>query len=339
MKNKKTKIIAIIGVCILLGSGILGAIANMGGFSSLKSSGDTVGKGMSESEQDVFVEELATMNEYSFYPADLESRVKPQIKSLNKDNSTKAIRELVRSMQDVSDYYTQLLYFMGPEIEHTKGIDGIENPFDDRDKISNKFVNGYFEEILRQHLIVKPTDGSMYIEPDVNYVLEEYGDYTHGDYKDYLNIVAKQQTEAIFDEVKEMYVVERIMEDIQTIDNSRDRWEEGPFAEDFLEIEQRMYEILFSVSHGTFFDESLSEDTEELPTYTFKKEVREKLESFILNNKDAELTKEIEAYLKVLKEENFELNEKVESYLSNMMEDKFAVNIEMPDESEENLNE
>lgn len=339
MKKRTKKIFAVSAISVMLLSGLATGI---GYISYNKDSSSSVSKNttkpVSKEEQKSLVDEIIKMVNMGYRPSEIEPKVKKYIDELDKESSTRMVREFMESINSASNYFAQVLYFMGPEMEYAKEVDQVENPAKNVNDLSSDFVKGYLKEAKRQHLVLKPLSGHYYIEPNAKYVLDEYGSYIHGDYKDFLNLAVKQQTDPIFDEEKEMYNVARLKEDLESIALSRDRWSEGGYAEDFKGMEKLLYETLFSVNHTTFFDlkiENEGTDKEEY-IYTLKDDIRKELESLILQNSETTLSKETEEYLNVLKDNNYQLNDKVEAYLEDFFEEKFDLATQEEGEVEEN---
>lgn len=283
-------------------------------------------KKLTEEEQEELIVELKDMVAEGYKPTEIEKKLTEILPLLDEEHSTRAVREFMNSIEETSMYFGQLLYTLGGELFYSISVDGIEDPVKEHDKLSNRLAKGYIEEMLRQYLKVRFIDSFLYIEPDARYVLDRFGKYTKGDYKDYLNLLAKQMEEPIFDDEKEMYDVDRLAEDLLYIENARDRWEDGEFAQDWLELERQLYEAFFAYSHATFFDEEIENEgtDEESYKYILKPEIREKYEQIMLSNKDTQLAKDIEAFLGVLDETNNVVNDKVDEYLTKAIDDRFG---------------
>lgn len=314
-------------IAIMVLSGIATGVGYLSGGSSGGATNNNSSKSSSKVDPDSFVDEITEMVDSGYRPTEIEPRIKENIEDLDKDSSTKVVREFMTSINSVSNYFGQLLYFMGAELEYTKEVDNIEDLIKNADKISNNIAKGFLKEAERQYLIIKSLNGYYYIEPDAKYVLDEYGSYIHGVYKEYLNLAVKQQTDPIFDEEKEMYNVSRLKEDLESIELSRDRWSESDYAEDFTGMEQMLYEALFGVSHTTFFDLEIKNEGEENEEYiyTLKDEIREEFESLILENNETPLTKEMEEYLNILKKNKYKLNDEANEYVEKLLDKKFNV--------------
>jgi hypothetical protein len=338
MKKNTKKIAAVSGIAILLISGLATGVGYLNANNESDSTKKVSSSGeLSAEKQTAIVEKIVSMSDSGYRPTEIEKELRKNIEQLEKENSTRLVREFMSSIQSTSSYFSQLLYVMGSELEYVKLVDEIKDPLKDKNKISSKLVTGFIDEIERQYLNFKPMDGYYYIEPDASYVLKKYGEYIHGDYKDYLNLSAKQQTEPIFDQEKGMYVIDRVEEDLAYINNSRDRWSDGEYAEDFKDMEVMLYETLFSVNHATFFDltiENKDKENEEY-IYTLKDEIRKKYETIILETSDKTLAKELEEFLNVLKENDYQLNDKVEAFLEEMFTEKFESSIKPETNTEE----
>lgn len=283
-------------------------------------------KKLSEDEQEELVEDLENMIYEGYRPTEIEKELDEILPKLDKKHSTKAVRNFMYSIEEISVYFGELLNdFLGGEVFYSLAVDEIDDPIKDIDKLSNRLAKGYLEEMLRQYLLVQFNNKYFYIEPDAKYVLEKYGKYTEGDYKDYLNLLAKQIDEPIFDHDKETYIIERLAENLLYIENARDRWENGDFAQDWLGLERQLYEAFFAYSHALFFDEEIENEgtDEEYYTYTLKPEIREKYEEIMLSNKDTQLAKDIEELLEILDETNNVINEKVDEHLNKKIKKKF----------------
>lgn len=248
------------------------------------------------------------------------------IDQLDKKHSTQAVHEFMSSVDSARSYFNNLLYVMGSELEYTKLTDDILEPIKEPTKLSNQLAKGFINEVKRQHLHLLQGDGYYRIETDANYILNKYGKYIKGDFKEYMNLAAQQQTEPIFDKKTAMYNLDRIRDYLVLIENSRDRWSEGDYAEDFTNMEISLYEAMFSVSHATFFDRKVeNEGTDnETWTYTLKNDIRKQYEQLIEKNGDMPFAKELGDFMKVLKENNYELNDKVDSFLKDLFTKKFG---------------
>ena len=340
MKISTKKAVSIVTISVLLLSGIATGAGYLlyGSNNSNETSTEKKGK-LTEAEQQEFVQRIEDMRNSGERPTEIEKELQANIDRLDKEHSTKAVREFMKSIEDTSSYFYQLLYVMGPELEYTKSVDNVKNPVEDIDKISNEFAKGYIQEMKRQFMYVFSGDGYYYLEPDATYVLDNYGKYLHGDYKDYINLSAKQQTEPIFDSVNSRYNLDRVRDDLVYIDNSRDRWSGGDYEEDFKQMERELYEVMFGVSHGTFYDlnvENNGEENEEW-TYTLKDEIRKKYEDIVKEDNDMPFAKDLKEFLDVLKEHDYQYNEEIDSFLADMFAEKFGLGSEeqTEDSSEE----
>jgi len=292
-------------------------------------------KTLSEEKQEEFLTKLTEMKEVGYRPTEMEAEIKKNISQLDKEHSTKAIRELMTVIDESRFYFQGLLYFMGNELAYSQVVDKVDNPVQEADKITNEFAKGFIKEVQRQHVNVTMGNSYYYFEPDAAYILEQYGDYIHGDYKELINLMAKQQTDPIYDSEKEIYKLERIREDLVYLENGKERWMDGEYAEDFQSIEKELYEILFGTSHMTFYDitkENEGTDQEEW-TYTLKKDVREQYEDIISKYGDMSFAKELQEFLGLLKKNDYILNEDIKSFIEDLMEKKFGKTTESKDES------
>lgn len=330
MKKKTQKRITISMLSVLLVSGVAGGVATQ--MQHVQSNSTSTKQKQIPSNQKVSVEaqkdilsKLEKAGTSGFYPSEFEESLKQALPKLDKKYATKAVRAFMNNIELTSDYYTELLYFMNPEIEHAKALDGIDDPVKDSKKITNKFAKGFLDEAKTQHLVLNPTGDLLYIESDANYVLEKYGSYVQGDYKDYLNLLAKEQTDPIFDTKTQTYKLKRLKEDLHYIENSRSIWEKGAFADDFKELEEKLYGLFFSKTQGTFFDSKVVNEGKENEdiTYTLKDEAKKDYEAFIQEDKDNPLSKDIESYLKVLKKNKYQITDEVDQYMEKLFTEKF----------------
>jgi hypothetical protein len=282
-------------------------------------------KPLSGKEQDKVVEDLKTMVQDGYRPTEVEKKLKQSIGSLDDKHSTRAVREFMNAIKNTSEYFGQLLDTLGGEIQYSQAVDGVKDPVKDMKKLSNKLAKGYLAEMNRQHLLVKYVDSSFYIDPDAQYVLDHYGKYVTGDYKDYINLLAKEQSDPIFDDKSGIYNIDRLAEDLLYIENARDRWEKGEFAQDWSDLERSLYEIFFASSHATFFNEKIEHKgtDKETYTYTLKPEIRKKYEEIMLSNKGTDLAKDIEGLLNILDKTHNVVNDKVDKYISDLIKKRF----------------
>ena len=293
-------------------------------------------------DEEHMVDELSQLMNEGYRPAEIEKYIDENGEDISDETLTQMVRELMKSMEVSSDYFAQLLYVMENELAYTLAVDEVENLYDNTDELTNEFAKGYLEEMKRNHVQLNRQETSLSIEPDTEYVVNKYGERLTGVYKEYIQLSASQQTDPIFDEEKEMYKPERLRDLIVEIDASRNRWEGTVYEEDFIDLEIQFYQTLFGVNQGTFFDEEIVNEGEEDETftYTMKPEIIEIYESFILDNKDLELSKELKAYIDVLEENDREINEQVMDYLEDFFTSKYPELNEMPEaELEEDTHE
>lgn len=284
--------------------------------------------------------EIITMNENGYKPAEIEKRIDELVGEVDKETATKMIRELMESMELAASYFSQMLYVMESELIYASAIDESEALIENKDDLTNELAKGYLNEMERQKLIVKDINGSFFIEPDSASVLEKYGKQLTGVFKDYVNITASQQTDPIFDEEKGEYYPEKIRDLIVELDLSRDRWELSEFASDFETLETFYYGLIFGLTQGTFFDTNVeNEGTEdEEVTYILKDKVLEAYESIILEDKNLELSKRLAAYVEVLKDNDYEMNDDVLEFLEKQLsEEPIELNEEVEDVVEEEV--
>lgn len=330
MKKKTKKSFLLIMILVIVLSGLASGLAYLTNGTPSNPVGKTEEdktntNKLSEEEQEAFVNEITSLMDEGLRPTEIELEIEKKINQLNKEMATKVIREYVISLDAMSNYYGDLIYVLGPELEYTKEVDQIENIVEDTKKLSNLFAKGFLDEAKRQHLVITSLNGYYYIQPDTNYVLNKYGAYIVGDYKEFLNLAAKQITDPLFDNEKEMYSVKRLKQDLEAIELSRDRWSEGDYAEDYQGMEKMLYEALFGLNHTTFFDLEVKNDGEENEDYIykFKPEVRKSFESLILENNETKISKEMDTYLNVLEENDDILNTEVQKYLETFFHEKF----------------
>lgn len=328
MKKKTKKVIlfliVILGVFALLVSMLPTGVLNFTQSQEEKGA-EIQTKTLTDNKQDEVVADLQTMASDGYRPTEIEQKLKQSIASLDKEHSTRAVREFMNAIEETGEYFGQLLSSLSGEIQYALAVDGIKDPVKDRDKLSNELAKGYLAEMARQYLLVRYVDSYFYIEPDAQYVLNKYGKYVAGDYKDYLNLVAKEQSDPIFDDKAGMYDLDRLAEDLLFIENARDRWKNGEFVQDWSELERNLFESFFPYSHATFLDEKIENKgtDNESYTYTLKPSIRKKYEEIMLSNKDSRLAKDIEGFLAVLDETDNVVNDKVDNYLSDLIEKRF----------------
>lgn len=326
MKKKTKKVLAVSATGLIVLSGVGGSIQYLHSNGGNNTEKVASAKKMTAEEKEAAVNQIVQMDKSGYRPTEIEKELRKSIDQLNKEQSTKVVREFMNSINSTSSYFAEMLNVMGPELDYAKLTDKIDNLVTDQDKISSHLVSGFMDEINRQHLSMQLRGDGYYIQPDANYVLRKYGSYVQGDYKDYLNLEAKQQTDPLFDDKKQMYDINRVKEDLEYIDNSRDRWSKGDYADDFKEMELNLYEIMFSVNHSTFFNMKVENQGKENETYTYtlKDDIKKKYEGIIQENPNSTLSKELDSFLKVLKDNKYQLNDKVDDYLKDMFNKKFG---------------
>lgn len=290
---------------------------------------------LSAEEQEQFVEKLQSMLEEGYKPTEIDAELSKKVSSLDEEHSTLAVRTLMKSIEDMSMYFGQMLFYLGNEIEYAQMVDQVKDPVKDKDKLSNEFIKGYFKEIERQFLKPKVLEGYLYIEPDAQYILDKYGTRIGDIYKDYLNLVAHQQKNPLIDTEKGRYDLERVAEDLLAIDNARNRWENTEFHDDWQNLERNLYEAFFSYSHATFFEEKILNEGEENESYTYflNEEVRKQYEDIMLANKDTYLAKDIEKFLAKLDETKNEITDDIDKFIEDLVLQRY--NDSDSEESEE----
>lgn len=323
--NKRNKIILLGAAGVLLVGGIGGGLASY--LSDSHSDKEvTSQKQMTQKEQDDFVAEIAKMEEEGFKATEIEKKLKPKMPQLDKKHATQAVRSLVSSMEKMRDYNIELMNYLYYELEYVKLTEDIDNPVKDYQKISNQFAKGYIKEMLRQHLLVTKTDSSYYIETDSKYVLDRFAIYVENGYKEYLNLVADEQKNPIFDDKKGIYVFDRIIDDLEAIDNSRDRWSDKDYASSFSSLEEKLYDLLFNNTHSTYIDITVENEgtDKEKEIYTVKDDMLKKYQAYAEDNSDTTLGKEIKEYVELLKKNKNQITDEVQDYVDDLMDKKFA---------------
>lgn len=334
-KNKKTTFsskniksltmgLAAITAISLVGCDKQPSVDNVIQFDSTSGSSVAIEKSkLTESEQKAFIESLVLLNEQGIRPTEFEVLLDNTLDKLSKENASLAVQELIKSVETSNSYFSSALQFMSSEISYSVIVDNLTDVSSDLKNTTNEFADGYVKELQRQHSILNVSEAYFTVVVDYEYLLNEYSDYMEKDLKSYIDISAKQQTDPLFDETTSMYSFDRIVEDLENLEETESDWSEGEYAENFMGLEIELYQALFNSQQSTFFDITEATDTTDT-VYTLKEDIKTKYTDYIQAHSDTEIGKNMKTYVEKLSSNGYVLDDAMIEYADSLIVEVFS---------------
>lgn len=172
---------------------------------------------------------------------------------------------------------------------------------------STEVVNKLKNILYTYGILVGSSEGNFYLDPQNDYLLQNFGSKLSSGYRDYLTILSKEQKARFAEDGAILIPVDSLISRIITWENFMSRYP------DFISVKmaqdkyaQYLSAFLAGMDNSRVFDRS---------TNHLNDSVKVSFESFLVKYPQGKSSELVKAYLEMLKSTNFIYSERVDSFL------------------------
>ncbi|MEI6678347.1 MAG: hypothetical protein WCL21_07050 [Mariniphaga sp.] len=172
---------------------------------------------------------------------------------------------------------------------------------------STEVVNKLKTRFYAYGILVGSSEGNFYLDPQNDYLLQNFGSKLSSGYRDYLTILSKEQKMRFAEDGEILIPVDSLISRIITWENFMSRYPafiSVKMAQD--KYAQYMSAFLAGMDNSRVFDRS---------TNHLSDSVKVSFESFLVKYPNSKSSELVEDYLELLKSINFNYSERVDSFL------------------------
>ena len=273
---------------------------------------------MDESKQQAFLDELLMKVSEGGKPTEVEKMLGEKINGLSKENASEAVYLLLSSM--AVEQGKQMVNY------RTVG-EGILSAYEDeqfesgRNKsmrnIEDKSVQGYLEELNRQHLFIEDDGEGLYLSQDLEYIESAYGNYLTETVKGVVKIRIMNQKDPYANGALTSFDMDKMMERILFIEGEKENWKDTIYEGEMVALQEEAYMDFFGVTHDTYFEEAGGK-------LKMKDSVVEKMYLLQAEYTNSFMGNEILGYMDELEADGF-VKKDTQTFIFEQMSTRFAV--------------
>jgi hypothetical protein len=272
---------------------------------------------MEESEQQAFLDTLLEKVSAGEKPSDVEAMLVEKIEGLSKDNASEGIYLLLSAMaveqgNQMTNYLTVGEGVLSAYTDDQFKTGNKEN----YKKVEDKAVQGYLQELKRQHLFIEDDGEGLYLSQDLKEIEKEYEKYLNDSIKSVFEIRLMNQEQPYVDANKTVYDMDKMMEHILTVEGEKENWQGTIYEGEMLAMQEQSYMDFFGVTHDTYFDDKAGK-------LIMKESVIEKMYLLQAEYANSFMGEEIIGYMGELEADDFEKKD-TQGFLYSRMIERFA---------------
>lgn len=272
---------------------------------------------MEESEQQAFLDALLEKVSAGEKPSDVEAMLVEKIAGLSKDNASEGVYLLLSAMaveqgNQMTNYRTVgegVLSAYGDEQFKTGNKENYK-------KVEDKSVQGYLQELKRQHLFIEDDGEGLYLSQDLKEIEKEYEKYLNDSIKGVFEIRLMNQEQPYVDANKTDYDMDKMMEHILIVEGEKENWQGTIYEGEMLARQEQSYMDFFGVTHNTYFDDKAGK-------LTMKENIIEKMYLLQAEYANSFMGEEIIGYMGELESDAFEKKD-TQGFVYSRMIERFA---------------
>lgn len=204
--------------------------------------------------------------------------------------------------------------------EDKEGMD-FNNP-NSVNKVKDETLKGFLKEMYKNHFFIEEHNGSYYIYPDIQYVLDTYGKYMTDDLRDASQFVIRLTRNELFDRATSMLnfdlIAEKIIEGERVVEKHPDSF----YIPNVEYTKDMYYKMYFGIENDYIVDNNNK----------VLDEVIEQYKKTIDKYPESHLAKDLIEFINKLSETNNEITDDIEVWLYELIEREM---IEITNETEE----
>lgn len=272
---------------------------------------------MEESEQQAFLDTLLEKVSAGEKPSDVEAMLVEKIEGLSKDNASEGVYLLLSAMaveqgNQMTNYLT-----VGEGVLSAYGDDQFKTGNKETyKKVEDKAVQGYLQELKRQHLFIEDDGEGLYLSQDLKEIEKEYEKYLNDSIKSVFEIRLMNQEQPYVDANKTVYDMDKMMEHILIVEGEKGNWQGTIYEGEMLAMQEQSYMDFFGVTHDTYFDNKAGK-------LIMKESIIEKMYLLQAEYANSFMGEEIIGYMGELEVDNFEKKD-TQGFLYSQMIERFA---------------
>lgn len=272
---------------------------------------------MDEFEQQAFLDTLLEKVSAGDKPSDVEAMLVEKIEGLSKDNASEGVYLLLSAM--AVEQGNQMTNYL------TVG-EGVLSAYDDDQfktgnkenykKVEDKAVQGYLQELKRQHLFIEDDGEGLYLSQDLKEIEKEYEKYLNDSIKSVFEVRLMNQEQPYVNADKTVYDMDKMMEHILVVEGEKENWQGTIYEGEMLAMQEQSYMDFFGVTHDTYFNDKAGK-------LIMKESVIEKMYLLQAEYANSFMGEEIIGYMGELEADNFEKKD-TQGFLYSQMIERFS---------------
>lgn len=320
MKNwKKLSAVTLLGLVVAGGAGT--AIIQ------LNDSGERVAiekvAPLSDSEQQAFLDNLLETVSAGAKPSEVEKKLATKIEGLNEDNASEAVYLLLSSLS----------VEQGTQISKYRVVsDGVVEAYNQGEfkggagetfnGVTDKAVQGFLQELSRQHLLIEDDGQGLYLSQHLEYVKKNYESYMNEPLKGVLEVRLKNQNDPYADETFAALDLTKALERVLLIEGMKDEWAGTIYASEMMALQEQAYLDFFGITHDAHFEEKDGK-------LVMKESVKEEMYLLQAEYANSMMGKDIIGFMDELETDKFERKDS-QTFIYERVQALFAEEAEQP---------